>query len=75
MYAEANAYEYWTQTVRFSFPGSLSHPLDSDFRFGGPTCFPLEQTSSQLSDYDPDIANLIQEVFGPTAAVPPACQP
>ena len=75
MYAEVNASEYWAETVRYWFWGSLADPFDADCRFGGATCFPLEQTYSKLSDYDPQIANLIQEVFGATATVPPACKP
>ena len=75
MYAELNTNEYWAETVRYWFWGSLSDPLGGDCRFGGATCSPLEQTYSKLADYDPEIAKLIAEVFGDDATVPPACRP
>ena len=76
MYASTNSYEYWAESVRFWFAGSLSDPVGTaDCQFAGGTCTPLEQTFSKLADYEPDLVKLIEEVFGEDATVPPACKP
>ena len=73
-YAARNILEFWAETVRYWFWGSLSDPLERECQFSGGICTPLEQTYSKLADYEPEAAKLVEEVFG-DATVPPACKP
>ncbi|MCY3992968.1 MAG: fibronectin type III domain-containing protein [Caldilineaceae bacterium] len=58
-YASSNMFEYWAETVAFWFQGQV----------------PLHKAAyGTLSEYDPQGAQLVEEVFG-AAAVPAYCKP
>ena len=60
-YASTNTVEYWAETARFWFQGTLPRLRDGSL--------------STLADYDPEAAKLIEEVFGDAATVPASCKP
>ena len=37
--------------------------------------YPLNASYSKLADYDPEVAMLVEEVFGSDATVPATCKP
>ena len=60
LYASRNYREYWAEAVQFWFQETM--PIS------------LIATYPTLSDYDPDVAELVEEVFG-AATVPEDCKP
>ncbi len=58
--AMESAEDYWAETVRFWFQGTLPESLAAN--------------DLVLNDYDPEVAKLIEEVFG-EASVPSFCKP
>ena len=61
LYASTYSHEYWAEAVLFWFWKSLPNQLKA--------------TYSNLADYDPEIATLVEEVFGDSATVPADCKP
>ena len=60
-YAATNFSEYWAETVKFWLWETLPPSLAANH--------------AELADYDPEIAKLVEEVFGDTATVPASCKP
>ncbi len=61
LYASTKREEYWAEMVQFWFQGALPYPLNASY--------------SKLEDYDPDAAELVEEIFGESATVPATCIP
>ena len=61
MYALTNAKEYWAEMVLFWLWESLPPELAPYY--------------SDLADYDPGAARLVEEVFDEDATVPAECKP
>ena len=59
-YARTNFREYWAETVKYWLWEALPSSLSSNY--------------AKLADYDPEIANLIEETFG-DVTIPEACKP
>ena len=59
-YASTNVREYWADTVAFWFQESISDPSSA--------------SHLELEEYDPEIAEFIEEMFG-DASVPSYCKP
>ena len=59
-YASVSHFQYWAETVKYWFGESLPATLAADY--------------ANLADYDPEVAELIEEVFG-DATVPSYCKP
>ena len=59
-YARTNFREYWAETVKYWLWETLPSSLASNY--------------AELADYDPEIANLIEETFG-DVTIPAACKP
>ena len=61
LYASSNSSEYWAEMVQFWFQGAMPYPLNASY--------------SKLEEYDPEVAMLVEEVFGSDATVPATCKP
>ena len=55
LYARRNDREYWAEAVRFWFWETLPPSLAASY--------------SKLADYDPEVAKLVEEVFGEATLV------